>query len=154
MINDTKKDETIIVCVCTHNDTVPVRPVGPAPLPSTSVAVSTISGSGSADNNTASITSSSAQPNSKQGNADCFYRGMKLNLSELCRLNSSLKQYFLKYGKRHYRYVKCELCEKYEHVATKHSKMEPVLWPAEYVLMTEQVWKWLLTIYFHNVIQL
>ena len=94
--------------------------VGPAPPPSTLVAVSAISGS--ADDNTAAITSPSAQPNSKQGNVDCFYRGMKLNLSELCQLNSSLKQYDLKSGNRNYRYVKRELCEKYEHVATKHSK--------------------------------
>ena len=63
VINDTKKEETIIVCVCTHDNAVPVRPVEPAPLPSTSVAVSAISGSGSADDNTAAIISSSAQPN-------------------------------------------------------------------------------------------
>ena len=30
----------------------------------------------------------------------------------------------MKYGNRNYRYVKCELCQKYEHVATKHSKNE------------------------------
>ena len=120
---DTKNDDTILVCA--HDATVPVRPVGPAPLTSNSVAVSHVSAiSDSADDNTAAIKSSSAtaQPNSKQGNVDCFYRGMKLNLSELCKLNSSLKQYVLNTGNRSYRYVKCELCEKYEHVARKHSK--------------------------------
>ena len=130
---------------------MPVCPVGPAPLPSTSVCMSAISGS--ADDNTAAITSSSAQPNSKQGNVDCFCCGMKLNLSELCKLNSSLKQYVLKSGNRNYRYVKCELCEKYEHVSTKHFKNGTC--PLASVLMKENnVWRWSLTIYLCNVIHL
>ena len=48
---------------------------------------------------------------SKEYKTESFYHGEKLNLSELCKQHSCLKQYVLKSGDRNHRYVKCEICE-------------------------------------------
>ena len=59
---------------------------------------------------------------SKEYKTESFYHGEKLNLSELCKQHSCLKQYVLKSGGRNHRYVKCEICEQYVNIAIKNSK--------------------------------